>query len=173
MTPTSEAYDISPFWQLPSPELDQLWEDLHSFGVSRIPKSEVVLLPHKTSPIPGDEEDYVIELDVFHELHCLNMIRQSIYSDYYPHMWPNNTDTAWHIGHCLDSIRQSLMCSADISVMVWQWSDALQETVEHGNVTHICRRFDKIQEWAKERQILFNKTVRVEDDIIIPVYHSD
>ncbi|KAF8885542.1 hypothetical protein CPB84DRAFT_1685410, partial [Gymnopilus junonius] len=64
-----------------------------------------------------------------------------------------------YIGYCLDSIRQSLMCSADISVMVWQWSDALQKTVEYGDVAHVCRRFDKIQEWAKDHQITdtFNK----------------
>ncbi|KDR69140.1 hypothetical protein GALMADRAFT_77870, partial [Galerina marginata CBS 339.88] len=165
--------DISPFWKPLSPELDQQWEDLYSFGISKIPKSQAVLLPNKTAPIPGDEQNYIIELDVFHELHCLNMVRQSLYPAHYPRMSLSNPNMTWHIGHCLDSIRQSLMCSADISVLVWQWSEKFQSTVEHGNVTHTCRKFEKIQDWAKDRRldIEFNTKYHVADDITVPVYH--
>ena len=40
-------------------------------GISKITKDQAMLLPNKTWPIPGDEEHYVAELDVFHNLHCL------------------------------------------------------------------------------------------------------
>ena len=40
-------------------------------GISRIPKSQAEMLPNATEAIPGDEEHYVVELDVFHQLHCL------------------------------------------------------------------------------------------------------
>lgn len=41
------------------------------FGISKISKSEAKLLPNKTSAIPGDEENYIVSLSVFHQLHCL------------------------------------------------------------------------------------------------------
>jgi hypothetical protein len=28
-------------------------------------------LPNRTAPIPGDEDHYIVGLDVFHQLHCL------------------------------------------------------------------------------------------------------
>jgi hypothetical protein len=39
--------------------------------MTKIPKSIASNLVNKTYRIPGDEEHYVIQLDVFHQLHCL------------------------------------------------------------------------------------------------------
>ncbi|KDR66681.1 hypothetical protein GALMADRAFT_80543, partial [Galerina marginata CBS 339.88] len=165
--------DTSPFWKPLSPELDQQWEDLYNFGVSKIPKSKAALLPNKTAPIPGQEEFYIVMIDVFHELHCLNMIRQTLYPDYYPKMRWNSSEMPWHIGHCLDSIRQSLICSADVSVLVWQWNEELQKNIRRHDVPHTCRKFNKIQAWAKERELRqFDDTVYVKDDLVVPLYHS-
>jgi hypothetical protein len=87
--PLGFGKDLSPFQVPSSPDLDQAWEDLYNcafsssnhrelpfdriilVGVSRIPKQEAAKLPNKTSPIPGDPGFYIVELDVFHELHCL------------------------------------------------------------------------------------------------------
>ncbi|KAF7303634.1 hypothetical protein MIND_00592700 [Mycena indigotica] len=77
---TSYAIGGDPKFHIqPSPELDANWDDLYNFGISQIPKSEARLLPNKTYPIPGDESNYIVELDVFHNLHCLNMIRQGLH----------------------------------------------------------------------------------------------
>lgn len=40
-------------------------------GVSRITKEEASKLVNQTYRLPGDEEHYVVHLDVFHQLHCL------------------------------------------------------------------------------------------------------
>jgi hypothetical protein len=40
-------------------------------GISRITKDQARLLPNKTSAIPGDEDGYIVGLEVFHQLHCL------------------------------------------------------------------------------------------------------
>ncbi|KIM75131.1 hypothetical protein PILCRDRAFT_38305, partial [Piloderma croceum F 1598] len=62
---------ISKYHGPPSDQVDQAWEDLYSFGISKIPKSQAALLPNRTVAIPGDEGNYVVALDVFHQLHCL------------------------------------------------------------------------------------------------------
>jgi hypothetical protein len=43
----------------------------------KIPKSEAALLPNKTYPIKNEPGYYIIQLDVFHQLHCL--VRQLVH----------------------------------------------------------------------------------------------
>ena len=57
-----------------------------------------------------------------------------------------------HLDHCVDSIRQSLMCSSDISTVVWAWDESRQMTLPLANVTHTCRDFEAIRQWAGARQ---------------------
>ena len=49
-------------------------------GISVITPDEADKLALPTLPIPGTEK-YLIELDVFHELHCLNRIRKVFYPE--------------------------------------------------------------------------------------------
>jgi hypothetical protein len=45
------------------------------------------------------------------------------------------------------------MCSADISPLSWEWVPDLQKYVPNMRSTHVCRNFEKIQEWARERVV--------------------
>ncbi|KAK1234336.1 hypothetical protein PQX77_002475 [Marasmius sp. AFHP31] len=159
----------------PSDELDRNWEDLYQFGISRIPKSQAALLPNKTLPIPGDEGHYIVELDVFHNLHCLNMIRKSLHSDYYTHMAMNVHENGPHMDHCVDWLRQSLMCAGDTSVIVWQWDEMEQKNKFQGDIAHTCRSFEKLRDWGMEHamNIQYDPYIRLKDDgIEIPVIHG-
>jgi hypothetical protein len=51
----------------------------------------------------------------------------------------------------------------------------LNSSIVKGNVAHTCRKFDKIQEWAKERMMIvtYDPTVHIEDDIVVPIFHND
>lgn len=40
-------------------------------------------LANRTTRMPGDDNVYVIGLDVFHQLHCLNHLRKTLYPDRY------------------------------------------------------------------------------------------
>ncbi|KAF5328206.1 hypothetical protein D9619_013399 [Psilocybe cf. subviscida] len=168
--------DISPYQGSPSPEVDHLWEELYSVGFQRIPKSDAARLPNKTAPIPGDPEGfYITELDVFHQLHCLNFIRKALHPNYYPAQRLGTPENNLHVSHCVDSIRQSLMCSADISTVVWQWDAAQQNNTFQGEIAHKCRNFGMIQDWARERAIPshYDSSIHIEDNLRIPIYHSD
>ncbi|KAF7359821.1 Threonyl-tRNA synthetase [Mycena venus] len=170
----------------PSPALDKAWDNLYNcdipfivsypnhvlisiqVGISQIPKSQATLLPNKTHPIPGDEKNYIVELDVFHNLHCLNMIRMRVHSDYY---LDSEAMEIGHLDHCIDWIRQALMCAGDTSVIVWQWDAAQNITTFQGDVVHTCRNFDKLREWGKSHAIRthYDTSVRILDDIVVPV----
>ncbi|KAF7345933.1 hypothetical protein MVEN_01615600 [Mycena venus] len=174
--------DPSPFQIPSSPELDKLWADLYDFGVSRITKDEAARLPNKTQAIPGDPGHYVVELEVFHNLHCLDRMRMALDPDYYPdyRMSISNTSSTSlknrkHVLHCLDWIRQALMCNADTSVVVWQWDESRNTTRVKGNIAHTCRNFEKLQDWAKERILIneYDPTVNIEDDIVVPIIQKE
>lgn len=115
-----------------------------------------------------------MELDVFHQLHCLvnipspketrddltfkNMIRHALSPEHYKGYMPglDGEDELLgfhHINHCVDAIRQSLMCSVDVSVLTWRWDETKQINAERGTILHTCRNFDKIRDWAWEHAI--------------------
>ncbi|CAK7198510.1 hypothetical protein SEUCBS139899_001171 [Sporothrix eucalyptigena] len=153
----------TPYQAAPSPELDKLWRDLYSAGIpSLISPDAASQLENKTIPFPHDEDGrYMVSLDVFHQLHCLNMIRMALRPDHYKghtalqdRTFSRHEDAdeelfgTDHIDHCMDSIRQSLMCNADTSVLVWSWDAATRANIPHVDVAHVCKNFDKIRSWA-------------------------
>ncbi|KAJ7890379.1 hypothetical protein B0H13DRAFT_877701 [Mycena leptocephala] len=169
--PLGFGKDLSPFQVPSSPDLDQAWEDLYNFGVSRIPKQEAAKLPNKTSPIPGDPGFYIVELDVFHELHCLNMIRKALDPDYYTDWNIKTVERAReHVSHCVDWIRYSIMCHSDTSVIVWQWNDRVQQSTPKARVPHTCRNFELIQDWGRQNAMTmeYNDTIHIPDDLPAP-----
>lgn len=101
-----------------------------------------------------------------------NVIRKALYPDHYPSMAMNTKHNIEHVNHCVDNIRQSLMCSADISTIVWQWEESIQKSIVKGNVAHTCRNYDRLRDWALERVLTVanNASIHVEDDIVIPIY---
>jgi len=158
-------------YQGASKEVDRAWGELYNHTLLKIPKSEAALLPNKTYPIKHEPGYYLAGLDVFHQLHCLNNIRRALHHDYYA----NDTDLdEEHVSHCVDTIRQSLMCSADISVNVWQWSDSYKAVVGYSTQAHTCRNFDKLRDWAREHRIheWIDPLEYVEDDLPTPAIIS-
>lgn len=57
------------------------------------------------------------------------------------------------LDHCLDQVRQALMCSADVSVVHYAWSDIVQGVRPRVDNQHTCRNYSKLLDWASERTI--------------------
>lgn len=93
-------------------------------GISAISKAEAQQLADPTIAIPGTTDKYLVQLEVFHNLHCLNDLRKLLYPERY-HMLEKatlkngtidrNSFGFRHWDHCIDSLRQALMCNADIA----------------------------------------------------------
>ncbi|KAJ3564192.1 hypothetical protein NP233_g8454 [Leucocoprinus birnbaumii] len=141
------AYEIPIYEQPPSPEVDQAWEELHMWAGTKVPASIARKMDNKTWSIPDQPGYWLTSLDVFHVLHCLDMVRQYSFPEDYPEM---QKLSKIHIRHCIGAIRQSLMCFSDITPIVWQWNETLGVGDERDDVVHTCRKFDRIQEWGKK-----------------------
>ncbi|KAF9072737.1 hypothetical protein BDP27DRAFT_1217107 [Rhodocollybia butyracea] len=162
--------DLPIYDQPPSPEVDAAWESLYEFALNKVPRNEAALMANKTYPILGEEDHYMIALDVFHELHCLNEMRKAMYPEYYP-VTDEGIHTP-HMRHCISSLRQSIACSADITPIVWQWSERSQAAKERSDVVHSCRDFQKLKSWAENHFVPLqqNMSVYIEDDLEIPTF---
>lgn len=130
-----------------------------AFGVSLISQDSARRLPNATTPLPQDRSLYVVQLDVFHQLHCLNRLRKLLYPQVYH-------DTVYHLEHGVESLRQSLQCASDTSTIFWEWSPANAKMVGNtATTTHTCRDFDRMRDWAVQHRLDgdFDMLVEVED----------
>ncbi|KAJ3817812.1 hypothetical protein F5880DRAFT_1332162 [Lentinula raphanica] len=149
-------------------EVDQAWAELYNFSKSVLTKDEASLLSNQPDPLyPTSafkshghhsraasasahvEPVYLVELDVFSQLHCLDDIRRFVHSNEYPSQQPSSARLSW----CIDSLRQSLMCTTDINSMVYSRNPDTKEFELSDTNAYTCRDFGAIREWAKERQL--------------------
>ncbi|KAJ6559676.1 hypothetical protein B0H19DRAFT_1210243 [Mycena capillaripes] len=156
------AGDVPIYERRRSPAVDAAWEALYSVAQIKMPRSEAVNLPNRTWPLDPYPGYYTFSLDVFHQLHCLDTLRKEL------HPGKNYTRApAFHIRHCLGAIRQALMCSVDVTSVVWQWSDDLKSVEQRDDVVHVCRDYDRIRDWASQRTYPpegFDETLYIVDD---------
>ncbi|KAF4157218.1 hypothetical protein CNMCM6936_002633 [Aspergillus lentulus] len=151
----------------PSEENNKAWDDVHvAPAMVKISASDAAKLVNKTVPIPDgsgySSGYYLIGLDVFHQLHCLDMLRKVLWGvDMHN---PNDEEAMHHLDHCIEMIRQSLMCSADITVDVWAWNEEKQMVTVRADNMHTCRDFEAIRQWALERPAgQFDRTIHLVD----------
>ncbi|RAK74446.1 oxidase ustYa family protein [Aspergillus fijiensis CBS 313.89] len=151
--------DTSPYEGPPTGAVNLQWRHLVDVGILALNPEQEASLLEPTMPATVNDSTALIQLDVFHQLHCLNSIRKYVYQ---PVDWRNDntTDQAAvkyivHINHCIEYLRQALMCHSDLSVIVhsprvphpgpeypiWKANFSTQ---------HTCRNFWKIHEWAKQ-----------------------
>ncbi|KAF8848037.1 hypothetical protein BDZ45DRAFT_636278 [Acephala macrosclerotiorum] len=156
----SALFSYTPYMGFPTNETDKLWENLYdSLAVSKISKSEAKLLPHPTLRIPGTE-DYLVQLDVFHQLHCLDDLRMLLYPERFPGLEELKDENGVinrdghefrHWDHCIDALRQTIMCHSDVSPVSWHLNMPKRNVIiPQLSTSHTCRNFTKIQEWARE-----------------------
>jgi hypothetical protein len=65
------------------------------------------------------------------------------------HYGLNLTD---HIPHCFDYIRQGIMCAGDTALEHSNFHDGHHDFLGW-DVKHVCRDYDTIVEWARERRV--------------------
>ncbi|GAB0146327.1 hypothetical protein EsHS_00006734 [Epichloe bromicola] len=83
------------FYACPKQSCHDPSQQLFSGILSSVDAEVAGRLPEETErlPAPGRENEYVITLDVFHQLHCLDVVRMALYRDRYDkHFYfPNGT----------------------------------------------------------------------------------
>ncbi|KAI0146669.1 hypothetical protein BJ166DRAFT_538323 [Pestalotiopsis sp. NC0098] len=156
----------------PTDSIDDAWAELYSPWMwSKIPRNQAAQLNNLTINIPGEEDQYLIGLDVFHQLHCLDNIRRGLWPDRYRHedyMGGQGMSllSAKHLDHCVDQIRQVIMCASDVSTNWLRWDEEWQSNMPPGFTYHSCRNFDAVVDWAREHTVEpFDLKIRTPDPL--------
>ncbi|KAL4404800.1 hypothetical protein CABS03_14595 [Colletotrichum abscissum] len=145
----------------PRPEVDQAWRDLlqcrpllnlhgstctnewvHRWGREH----EAVKLP---------DGGYLGMLSVFHELHCIKRLYQTLSPDYY---FPNATKqeiatNREHNQHCLEVLRMGAACRGDISIITHMWTDIDAKPIVNQTAPHQCIDFDKVMDYSRDNTV--------------------
>lgn len=164
-----------------SPEVDEAWQSLGvDYRVAVVPPDQAKSAGLTPDYVQINEKyggGYVANVEGLHHLHCLNLLRQSLYYnyDYYRELGEGafkNSEyvVRYHVTHCLDILRQQLMCTVDIGMLgqIW-WNKTHPNAYPDFNTEHKCRNFEAVRKWAEEHQALEEPPM---DYIKLPLHAS-
>ncbi|KAJ5735310.1 uncharacterized protein N7483_000435 [Penicillium malachiteum] len=155
--------DTNPYKGPPNPRLDAEWKRITHMGQLKISAKDMTGLRKPLSQVKVVESEgdgYAVGIEVFHQLHCLNLIRQYVYFDYYskeenkPAEFSDSNQTVrLHIDHCIDILRQVIQCNGDVGVVTRSWVKGRTINYPDFNVWHKCRKLEPILQYAMEHEI--------------------
>ncbi|GAP84883.2 putative tat pathway signal sequence protein [Rosellinia necatrix] len=151
----------------PSPAVDEAWDRITRVNLISVSEDEVRGLGKDPSlAIRAPEswwsgswgDGYLGQIDVFHQIHCLNMLRQGLVTNY-NYYWGRRYGLApplafgMHLNHCLGTLLENLMCHADVDVVTFNWREGQPDPFPDFAVAKQCRDFDAVARWQRERQV--------------------
>lgn len=102
--------------------------------------------------ISSSEDLYLGVLDVFHQIHCLNMLRQNLIINY-DYYWGKaygfrpEVFRERHLSHCTSILLQNIMCHADTEVVTHVWQEGNPVPWPDFGVKKQCRDFNALVEF--------------------------
>ncbi|KAF4867812.1 Oxidase ustYa [Colletotrichum siamense] len=137
----------------PSPKVDKAWSSL-------LPERGGFFIHPKIAPKESC-------LAVFHQIHCLDMLRRALYETRPDIMnqGENKSSTAssnhgkrdktteineahdmYHLGHCFDLLRQAIMCKPDLTIEI---ANTTLNGVTGFGTEHQCINWEELMNWIK------------------------
>ncbi|KAI1310107.1 hypothetical protein F5Y03DRAFT_392539 [Xylaria venustula] len=139
----------------PNKDNNAAWERLLQVGVVAISREENAKLVNGSAKTPANPNEYMVELEMFHQLHCLKWIRDQLWELEEVASGSKSLDEfsqrTDHNDHCIDYLRQSIMCHGDVTPITFEWNSEISNYLAHHSTEHQCRNFDKIFDWAEGR----------------------
>ncbi|MCJ1300462.1 hypothetical protein MMC08_003259 [Hypocenomyce scalaris] len=173
----------------PSPLVDAAWDRIAAIGTTSISTAET----RKIGLDPTDPtlakyplsfglgpDAYIAELDIFHQIHCLNALRKTATQNFpyyfgseFPNSKPDEAHTA-HVSHCIHILLQNLMCKADVDIVTHRWLDVRLHPFPDFNVQKRCRDFDAILKWQEDHIVDFDRFMEFrKPEDIVPIETDD
>ncbi|PCH36658.1 hypothetical protein WOLCODRAFT_82383, partial [Wolfiporia cocos MD-104 SS10] len=160
----------------PNAALDAAWEEISAGAkLTRIPEGDLQELGKTDRPsiVKLDREvggGILVDFEISHQLHCLNMLRQHTYFDYYSQFNEDyQADPDFyriHLDHCLEMMRQIMMCTGDVGTITFDWVRGHKSPYPNFNTRHMCRNWDHLLEWYHKVPHVADAQVYLTDDVI-------
>ncbi|KAE8354940.1 hypothetical protein BDV28DRAFT_146644 [Aspergillus coremiiformis] len=156
--------EISIAREEPSAANDAAWHEYEKVLTHVVSREEIVKLgkdPDRVARFHDDywgfgDDAYMVQLDVMHQIHCLNLLRKAAFADYpgyNPEMDPH--DKMWwiHLGHCSDILLQNIQCNANTEVLTLAWVEDYSRPWPDFSVNRQCRDFNTLVKWQHENAV--------------------
>ncbi|KAK0646371.1 hypothetical protein B0T16DRAFT_160119 [Cercophora newfieldiana] len=161
------------------PEVDKAWDyianDIGDIMITEEERMQLGLSPDSLKiqhPKTG-EWGYRAGVEVFHQLHCLNLLRQALYKDEYYSKKEIGGDVGdadgpedlnGHLDHCIEALRQNLMCHGDVSVFTFRkfpefYDQGIEDEWPDFEVNHMCRNFEMLRKWNNDHVVAWDHNV--------------
>ncbi|KAI9736472.1 MAG: hypothetical protein M1818_006206 [Claussenomyces sp. TS43310] len=146
----------------PNPELDAAWKVLQHMNNSGVAGDTIDRIGKSRIAVKYPEEQggkYDVGIEVFHHMHCLNIIRQYTYREYYNHtatrpgsFTDSEPTIRLHIDHCIEMLRQALLCHGDVGIITYNWVEPWGIYPDFSTM-HKCRKLGPIMDWANKHAL--------------------
>ncbi|KAL7800816.1 hypothetical protein V8C43DRAFT_326016 [Trichoderma afarasin] len=156
--------------QMPNSAADGTWEEWELTRVFPVTRADIIRLgkdPETAVKLDPEiwglgDDAYATALDIYHQLHCVNTLRQIAYGTYY-NMQMGNPDAnnatlrEMHINHCVDILMQAIQCSGNANLITFHWVEKLQRPFPDMSIDRKCINFDKLTDWRLANTIDMKK----------------
>ncbi|PKY04377.1 hypothetical protein P168DRAFT_236385 [Aspergillus campestris IBT 28561] len=148
----------------PGPANDAKWVEFEDILTHVVSREEILKLGKDPDTVARfdnkywglGENAYMVQLDVMHQIHCLNMLRKAAFADY-PGYTPRMDahDKIWwiHLGHCTDILLQNIQCNANTEVLTLDWMEDYPRPFPDFSVNRKCRDFNAIVDWHYQNMV--------------------
>ncbi|OAQ99428.1 hypothetical protein LLEC1_05538 [Akanthomyces lecanii] len=144
---THNASDPFRSFTTPSASVDAHWQSLEDIRVFPITEAQLLRLgkdPSVSVKFPpsyglGDDA-YMAQVDAFHQLHCLNLLRRQAWKAYdheaAVHREPYRPLHWIHVSHCTDVLLKNIMCAGSLDVVTEFVAAASKADFEQDHMGH-------------------------------------
>jgi Mycotoxin biosynthesis protein UstYa len=159
-TSTPVVFSQDARWVGASPAVEAQWDQHVNnavLGYIQIPNPSAYHLKHGVNY--GLNNTEIFSISMYHQLHCLAMIRHAYYHPLDAHMHHGGRSDASqrtvHLDHCFDYLRQAITCAADMTV---EWAkveyDGTRRQVDGWGIPHWqCRDPEGVEAFMREHRI--------------------
>ncbi|KAI1416921.1 hypothetical protein F5Y13DRAFT_185759 [Hypoxylon sp. FL1857] len=158
--------DFSGHWGDPDEAMDRNWNKWGFVKYVSFSRDEFAAMGMDLEGSAKFTEEYgggyIGFLEISHQMHCLNVIRQAYHWEYYEKpenkkwatwLYDNPITIKVHINHCFEMLRQLIMCNADLGVIPHHWVKDIQDPYANFNTVHKCRDLDSVAEWIEQHEV--------------------
>lgn len=160
--------------QPPSAAVDDAWDRVSTRNVIPFGREDLIAMkkdPEDAAKFPDDwfgPDKYIGKIDAFHQIHCLDRIRRSLYwnfDHYYGDQFSMETPVdkyhTYHVDHCVYILLQNIQCSASVDVYPSVWMDAQKYPFPDFNIDKKCRDFDALLAWQEENSVDIDEVAKI------------
>jgi len=156
----------------PGPENDAAWHQYEKVLTHVVTREEIIKLGKDPDTVARFDDHYwglgndayMVQMDVMHQIHCLNLLRKAAFADYpgySPELDPY--DKMWwiHLGHCTDILLQNIQCNANTEMLTLAWVEDRHAPWPDFSVNRKCRDFNTLATWQREHAVDADKYDRM------------